>query len=112
MDSVKFSGGIVAGLSLLSTRIVRLTLVNEDDLQEYRTSDVFKSHPHQKVELTSLPPVIEFVAPPRSLYILSGECRYIYEHSILTSNKTDLFTDLDFEVSRRMSLITRDEKIL
>jgi alkylated DNA repair protein alkB homolog 7 len=114
VDSVKFSGGIVAGLSLLSARIVRLTLAPPEEISDAtpgpgsRYVDGF-TNKESLEEL--LPQVIEFVAAPRSLYVLSGVCRYRYSHAVLAVNSTELLT-AEFPVERRMSLITRDELIV
>lgn len=109
MDSIKFSGGIVAGLSLMSSRIVRLTLASPEDISP-NTPDVVTQNSDDNTNIESLidlPRVIEFVAVPRSLYVLSGVCRYRYAHSVLAVNTTDLLTT-DFTIERRMSLICRD----
>ena len=56
IDSIKFSGDIVAGLSLLSPRTMRLQRDNE---------------------------VIEELLGQRSLYVMQGDIRYDYTHEIL-----------------------------
>ena len=60
VDSIKFSGIVVAGLSLLSQRNMHLRL------------------PEQTDEL----PCIELTLPSRSLYILSNKARFELAHSI------------------------------
>jgi hypothetical protein len=94
IDSIKFSGGIVAGVSLLSSRIFRLTLAEE-----------FK-HLHPEPDT---PHTIEFIAHPRRLYILSQGLRYHYNHAVLAQNQTALLDAASFPIERRMSLIFRDE---
>lgn len=93
IDSIKFSGEIVAGLSLLSPRVFRLSL-----------DEKFK-HLHD----SNISNRIEFIAYPRRLYILSDALRYHYNHAVLSTNATDLFPDSTFPIERRMSLIFRDE---
>jgi len=80
VDSVKFSGLVVAGLSLLSPRIMRL----RENKESYSSDD----------------PTVEMVLSPRSLYILQGDARFKASHSI-DRNETS---------ERRLSIIFRDAK--
>mmetsp|Transcript_2769 Transcript_2769/g.3940 ORF Transcript_2769/g.3940 Transcript_2769/m.3940 type:complete len:242 (-) Transcript_2769:235-960(-) len=80
IDSIKFSGGMVAGLSLLSSSIMRFQ--HESDENK----------------------VIEALLPPRSLYIMTGDVRYHFTHEILPSSSNALASR-----SRRVSLIFRDK---
>lgn len=80
IDSVKFSGGVVAGISLLSSATMRL---EEADPAEGRPVEGGAS--------------LDLALHPRSFYVLAGPARYVYTHSI-------------FDVSsRRLSLILRDQ---
>lgn len=63
VDSVKFSGDIVSGLSLCSPAIMQL-----------------KGDKDQGMDPLS---IVRLLLRPRSLYILSGEARYKYAHEIL-----------------------------
>mmetsp|Transcript_22905 Transcript_22905/g.23135 ORF Transcript_22905/g.23135 Transcript_22905/m.23135 type:complete len:317 (+) Transcript_22905:333-1283(+) len=90
IDSIKFSGGIVSGLSLLSTRIMRLSLSlppsNSFPLSHLSTNTTPSSSSLSSPSLSetkSLPSQIDILLPPRSLYILSNSCRYSYNHEIL-----------------------------
>ena len=85
----------MAGLSLMSSRIFRLQLSEEFEHLYDGRDDV--------------PKVVEFVAPPRSLYILSGSFRYHYTHEVLAENRTSMVDMSDEPVARRMSLMLRDE---
>ena len=96
MDSIKFSGDMIASLSLGSSRIMRLKLDSEF------------THLYPKDD-PSVPTVIEFVVEPRSVYILSGPMRYHYTHEILGTTKTELL-DAPISIKRRMSIMLRDEK--
>ena len=82
VDSIKFSGGFVVGLSLVSKRI--LQLVHTPDKH-----------------------TIETVLEPRSLYMLSHRLRYDYEHAILGTNDKSLFFE-PFDCSQRLSVMMRD----
>lgn len=82
VDSVKFSGGFIAGLSLLSTRILRLV------------------HVHDKKQA-------EVLVEPRSLYVLSHKLRYEYEHGILGPQDTPAYFE-PVQCEQRISVMLRD----
>ena len=84
VDSIRFSGGMVAGLSLLSTSIMRLS-----------HGDYF----------------VDLLLPPHSLYVLTGPSRYEYTHELLPSLSYFQKNDgslLQIERERRVSIIFRD----
>lgn len=81
VDSIKFSGQCVSGLSLLSHRTMRLRMEQIDE----------KQYNDQQ-------PCIDLSLPPCSLYIICNDARYKLAHSI-ESNK---------DSSRRVSIIFRD----
>ena len=90
VDSVRFSGHIVAGLSLLSPAIMRLK-------EEDQESDQF----------------VDLYLPPRSLYVLTGVGRYEYSHELLPDGSTFCSPPGDpITVPReqRLSIIFRDAK--
>ena len=101
IDSVKFSGGVVCGISLLSHAY--MTLQHEDEAHADATVDLY--------------------LPRRSLYILSGAARYHFTHAIKEGAKSEAGAagsaggDEEGEAvrfeerSRRVSLIFRDEKV-
>uniref|UniRef100_A0AAV1UI98 Alpha-ketoglutarate-dependent dioxygenase AlkB-like domain-containing protein n=1 Tax=Peronospora matthiolae TaxID=2874970 RepID=A0AAV1UI98_9STRA len=83
VDSVKFSGRVVAGLSLLSPSIMRFT-------EEHGES------------------VIDAYLQRRSMYMITGRVRYHYMHEILPG--TQLFRgDVSVNRTRRISMMFRDE---
>jgi len=92
VDSIKFSGSIVAGLCLLSPAIMRL------------------SHETSSAE-------VDLHLPPYCLYILTGEARYYWKHAIISGQgqKLDssyqplLFKGKPIIRNRRISLMFRDE---
>ena len=103
VDSIKFSGSIVAGLSLNSSRILRLehdnNYGNDDDNDSY---SIFAG---------------EVILEPRSLYILSGPLRYNFSHQILGKKSPKNLPTLinsnncnyDSNFDRRISVVIRDE---
>jgi alkylated DNA repair protein alkB homolog 7 len=94
VDSVRFSGGLVAGVSLMSPSIMRLKPAVE----------AYGDRPEGLVDL---------LLPRLSLYVLSGVSRYKYTHELLESGAC--FEDNEgmrrqIERDSRVSVIFRDSK--
>ncbi|XP_046822836.1 alpha-ketoglutarate-dependent dioxygenase alkB homolog 7, mitochondrial isoform X1 [Vespa crabro] len=85
VDSIRFCGDVIAGLSLLSDSVMRLTMV---------------SHEQECKE--------DFLLPRRSLYIMNGVARQKYNHEILKSEDS-YFRGQKISRSRRISIICRSE---
>ena len=91
VDSVRYSGLIVAGLSLLSSSIMRLRPAAEYSTDATGDDDVTeKSKQQSQQHLYEPKPTeapddghIDLYLPPRSLYVLSGLSRYEYTHELL-----------------------------
>ena len=117
IDSIKFSGKIVAGLSLVSSRLMEL--VHEENEAYLEPKALPPSHPKS----------IEMILYPRSLYILTGLLRYNYTHQIYGTtrrleNEEGVKEEpmhyrykgisnpmlLEEEPQRRLSIILRDVK--
>jgi alkylated DNA repair protein alkB family protein 7 len=98
VDSIKFSGGLVAGISLLSPSIMRL-LVPDDGTEAKATEDEGW---------------VDLYLPPLSLYVLTGVGRYRYSHQLLPDNsmytKPD-GTEIAVIRDHRLSVIFRDSKV-
>ena len=90
VDSVRFSGDVVAGLSLLSSSTMRL---KPEDASLEEESEGY----------------VDLWLPPRSLYLLSGMARYSYTHELLPSHAT--FKGHTVNRDRRISIIFRDAKV-
>jgi alkylated DNA repair protein alkB family protein 7 len=86
VDSVRFSGDIVGGLSLQSPSIMRL-----------------------KPEAQGESGHVDLFLPPLSLYVLSGPSRYSYTHELLPTG--DTFGGVAVERDHRLSVIFRDAKV-
>lgn len=83
IDSVKFCGDTIAGLSLLSDSIMRL--VKEDTPSEW----------------------LDLLLSRRSLYILRDQARYKFTHEIL-KNEESVFNGQRVPRQRRISVICRN----
>lgn len=84
VDSVRFCGEIIAGLSLLTDSIMRLKMVDNETLCK------------------------DFLLPRRSLYIMSGTARYNYHHEILKDEES-YFDGRRVPKGRRISIICRSQ---
>ena len=96
VDSTRFSGSVVCGLSLLSTCIMRLRPANEDGTS---------NDDHTKF--------VDLLLEPGSLYVLQGDGRYKYSHELRPSNATFVRPCRDPQMvprARRFSIIFRDEQ--
>jgi len=88
VDHVSYSGVVIAGLSLLSTSVMRL---------------VHTSHPDR---------VVRLLLPPRSFYIQRGEFRYNYTHEICERGSLEtMFAGQAVPSARRISIMLRDVPI-
>ncbi|XP_035036443.1 alpha-ketoglutarate-dependent dioxygenase alkB homolog 7, mitochondrial [Hippoglossus stenolepis] len=83
IDSVKFCGSTIAGLSLLSDSIMRL--VREDAKNHW----------------------LDLLLPRRSLYILRDQARYSFTHEILKDEES-VFSGERVPRQRRISVICRN----
>lgn len=95
VDSIKFSGDIVAGISLLSSSIMRLKPDSGDEEQPAESGWV------------------DLYLPPLSLYVLLGISRYRYSHELLPSGSIFEGPDgstITVERDHRLSVIFRDAK--
>ena len=91
VDSVRFSGDIVAGLSLLSPAIMRLRPKEEDQQQQQEG-------------------FVDIFLPPKSLYVLTGIGRYGTSHELLPDGS--VFRNKAVNRDQRLSIIFRDTKDL
>ena len=100
VDSIKFSGGIVAGISLLSDSIMRLRPAKGEWMDE-TTAEELDGH-------------VDLYLPKLSLYCLHGMSRFNYSHELLPSDTVYQLHGKDVRVSRgrRLSIIFRDRRIM
>ncbi|KAJ8363024.1 hypothetical protein SKAU_G00118550 [Synaphobranchus kaupii] len=83
IDSIKFCGSTIAGLSLLSDSVMRL--VREDNSAEW----------------------LDLLLPRRSLYILRDQARFSFTHEILKDEES-FFSGRRVPRHRRISVICRN----
>jgi alkylated DNA repair protein alkB family protein 7 len=97
VDSVKFSGGIVAGISLLSDSIMRLRPAKGEWLDD-TTDENSDGH------------YVDLYLPKLSLYCLHGMSRFHYSHELLPSDSVYQLHGKNVHVARgrRLSIIFRD----
>ncbi len=92
VDSVIASGDVVAGLSLLSTCVMRLTS-KSDDVQSGESGTGGE---------------VDLLLRPRSFYVLSGPARYDYAHAILPGPDVTWDGEVVSRRERRLSVVFRD----
>ena len=130
VDSVKFSGDLIAGLSLLSPSIMRLKPAQDDylsdDADEYRSkASSTSSSSASEANNEDGQGWVDLYLPARSLYALTGVGRYRYSHELLPSGSTFLLhesrsmddsgehttaTEITVDRDHRLSVIFRDAK--
>ncbi|XP_017062928.1 alpha-ketoglutarate-dependent dioxygenase alkB homolog 7, mitochondrial isoform X1 [Drosophila eugracilis] len=88
VDSTRFCGHTIAGISLLSDCVMRLKRVPEDPSTASHSADL--------------------LLPCRSLYIMSTLARYKFTHEILASEQS-WFKERLVKRGRRVSVICRNE---
>nr|XP_002732369.2 PREDICTED: alpha-ketoglutarate-dependent dioxygenase alkB homolog 7, mitochondrial-like [Saccoglossus kowalevskii] len=86
IDSVKFCGNIITGLSLLSSSIMRLVHDKNKELK------------------------IDILLKPRSLYVMRDAARFDYTHEILPDSES-YFKGRHVPRARRISIMCRNEVV-
>ena len=84
VDSVKFCGRAIAGISLLSSSIMKF--VNEEDENMW----------------------FKVILPRRSLYLMEGDARYKYTHEILKDEES-VCNGVHIQKGRRISVLNRTQ---
>ena len=135
VDSIKFSGKLICGLSLASNRILRLVKTqpdtststsnknknNDDEIIDYATNKAAYEHALKDDTF----PMVEIEVKRRSLYIIANQFRYNYTHEIIgqhsphnsmlipvfksESESEPKNKSQDQAFDRRLSIMVRDE---
>lgn len=115
VDSVKFSGDWICGLSLLSSRVMRLSLDWQDTPESSIRCTVKKSElPMVKDEQSNssaYPKTIDLFLPKYSLYIMKGVWRYHYSHSVLGHKDCEEAASSPEEQSEKNQAIAFDRRV-
>ena len=111
MDSLKFSGKLISGLSLGSARVLRLVKIAEG-AKDPNDRAAFLAAVQDRST-----PILEVLLPPRSFYIIANEFRYGYTHEVLGNDSPFKSMLLPPEVSdikheRRVSFMIRDALLI
>lgn len=122
VDSVRFSGDCVAGLSLISSSIMRLIPSNDGNSYKDNTNDrrnddsgIEYDNPMEDNDKIGGNSFIDLFLPPRSLYVLTGKCRYNYSHELRPDSSSFISAfkeekEIVVRRNRRLSVIFRDTK--
>ncbi|KAM7348321.1 alpha-ketoglutarate-dependent dioxygenase alkB homolog 7, mitochondrial isoform 2-T5 [Cochliomyia hominivorax] len=106
VDSTRYCGHTIAGLSLLSDAVMRLvrTKSSENSSKDNET-DAYRSQPKAILENNFY---VDILLPRRSLYIMSHTARYNFTHEIL-ANEESKFQGQPLTKERRISVICRND---
>lgn len=111
VDSSRYCGSTIAGLSLLTDCIMRLKRVDENQYKQNREGEDMKD-PNRPKEQTQIEEKNEFnyfvdvLLKRRSLYIMKDSARYKFSHEVLPSRTK--FQNNEICKDRRISIICRN----
>jgi len=120
VDSVRYSGLIVAGLSLLSSSIMRLrpaAEMHDNSGRKSSAGDGQNSEGDNKSLYEPKPTEatddghVDLYLPPLSLYVLSGVSRYQYTHELLPCGSEFVLEDGSNGDEKRSISVVRDRRI-
>lgn len=109
VDSSRYCGNVIAGLSLLSNCIMRLIRVDETVYYQ-RKENTDASTPTPPSTPKSTPKydyLVDVLLKRRSLYIMKDSARYNFTHEVLASNVS--FKGQEIEKNRRISIVCRND---
>lgn len=113
VDSTRYCGDTIAGLSLLSDSVMRLVRVDETKYQQKDDDGENSDYRSQPLEASGESPKYNFYADVllkrRSLYIMSHTARYNFTHEIMGNNVSQ-FRGEQVRKTRRISVICRNER--
>lgn len=107
VDSTRYCGSTIAGLSLLTDCIMRLRRVDESEYDQ-SGADSGKQISSKSVEGDSKHShYVDVLLKRRSLYVMGGLSRYKFSHEVLPTNSE--FRGAAVNKDRRISIICRNE---
>lgn len=105
VDSARYCGSTIAGLSLLTDAIMRLRRVDEKKYKQGREGEQApgesSDEPERKFDYFA-----DVLLKRRSLYIMKDSARYKFSHEVLENGSK--FGDAEIEKLRRISIICRN----
>lgn len=101
VDSVRYCGSTIAGLSLASDAIMRLIRIDET---QYKDNSEYRN-----MNLGDKGYFVDVLLKQRSLYICSFTARYNFTHEILGQDVKVFNKSIPVEKKRRVSVICRNE---
>lgn len=112
VDSSRYCGSTIAGLSLLSDCIMRLKRVDENQYVQGREGDHENATNRPKPNIQSdenkeFDYFVDVLLKRRSLYIMKDSARYKFSHAVLATKST--FNDKEVIKDRRISIICRNQ---
>lgn len=120
VDSSRYCGNTIAGLSLLTDCIMRLKRVDETKYKQNRFGDEkeqgneisIRSNPDETNKSEENAPnelnyFVDVLLKRRSLYIMKDSARYNFSHEVLPTKST--FSGKEIVKDRRLSIICRNQ---
>uniref|UniRef100_A0A1L8E0V0 Putative alpha-ketoglutarate-dependent dioxygenase alkb protein 7 mitochondrial n=1 Tax=Nyssomyia neivai TaxID=330878 RepID=A0A1L8E0V0_9DIPT len=108
VDSVRYCGSTIAGVSLLSDSVMKLVRIDEKKYQQNSEID-YRKQPDKNEENSTDPGYfVNIFLPERSLYIMRDTARYNFTHEILENNES-FFGGNPIKKSRRISVVCRNK---
>ncbi|XP_055678245.1 alpha-ketoglutarate-dependent dioxygenase alkB homolog 7, mitochondrial isoform X2 [Lutzomyia longipalpis] len=108
VDSVRYCGSTIAGVSLLSDSVMKLVRIDEKKYQQSPESD-YRKQPDKNDENPTDPGYfVNILLPARSLYIMRDTARYNFTHEILGNNESS-FGGNPVKKTRRISIVCRNK---
>ncbi|KAI8125632.1 hypothetical protein FF38_05487 [Lucilia cuprina] len=107
VDSTRYCGHTIAGISLLSDAVMRLVRTKESSTTSTNNNeqDNYRNQPKAVLENNFY---VDILLPRRSLYIMSHTARYNFTHEIL-ANEESKFHNEPLKKERRISIICRND---
>ncbi|XP_055604036.1 alpha-ketoglutarate-dependent dioxygenase alkB homolog 7, mitochondrial [Uranotaenia lowii] len=100
VDSVRYCGNIIAGISLLTDSVMRMVRTNDEKQTNAEYRQVFETNRDDMYWS-------DVLLTRRSLYIMRDSARYKYTHEIL-AGEDSLFKHKKVDKGRRISIICRN----
>ncbi|XP_055716517.1 alpha-ketoglutarate-dependent dioxygenase alkB homolog 7, mitochondrial [Phlebotomus papatasi] len=107
VDSVRYCGSTIAGVSLLSDSVMKLVRIDEKKYQQNPEND-YRKQPDKDENSTDPGYFANIHLPQRSLYIMRDSARYNFTHEILGNNES-FFKGRPIKKTRRISIVCRNK---